>query len=264
MFSTICFVIEQSCTCLSSRLDQTTSSVVFCLSSKTRADRIIESNSTINVELVQLNIHTVGLTGVNSMSRVHSAKQILRQRIRQFLQSMSNEDRQRQSHRVTQYLLAHPKYLTSRSISIYVHMPTEIITRDIIRHAFESNKHVFIPRYSSTAMDMVRVYSLDDLDSLPMTKWRIRQPLLDDHTRDVADQHVDLIVVPGVAFALDGSRLGHGKGFYDRYLNTLCEHAYTIGLAFQQQIVDTDQIPMNTMDVRLKEILVSKDKDFIQ
>jgi len=187
-----------------------------------------------------------------------AVKQLLRQQIRHILKLMSNEDRVYQSNIVTNILLHHPKYISSRSISIYVHMNTEISTRAIIQHAFQVNKHVFIPRYDSKTMDMVRIYSLDDLDSLPITKWNIQQPSLDDTNREIATNDIDLVIVPGLCFSLDGSRIGHGKGFYDRYLSTLNEHSYTIGLAFYQQIVENNVIPMNSNDVRINEILVSK------
>jgi 5-formyltetrahydrofolate cyclo-ligase len=189
---------------------------------------------------------------------VHSAKQILRQQIRAILKLMSTEDRINQSKIVTDHLLNHPKYLSSRSISVYVHLNTEISTRDIIQDAFKANKYVFIPRYDSKTMDMVRVYSLDDLDSLPMTKWNIRQPSFDDQHRDIANNNLDLIIVPGLGFTLDGSRLGHGKGFYDGYLNSLNGNFYTIGLAFRQQIVENNGIPMTPTDVRINEVLVAK------
>ncbi|CAF1163245.1 unnamed protein product [Adineta steineri] len=190
---------------------------------------------------------------------VHSAKQLLRQQIRHALKLMTNEERVQQSNIVTNYLLHHPKYLSSHSISVYVHMNTEVSTRDIIQHAFKSHKHVFIPRYSSTSMDMVRVHSLDDLDSLPMTKWNIRQPSLDDIDREIATTNIDLIIVPGLGFSLDGCRLGHGKGFYDRYLDSLSKHSYTIGLAYRQQIVENNSIPMNSTDIRIHEVLVAKE-----
>ncbi|UJR10331.1 hypothetical protein I4U23_014537 [Adineta vaga] len=190
---------------------------------------------------------------------VHTAKQLIRQQIRQILKLMTNVDRVHQSNNITNTLLHHPKYLSAHAISVYVHMNTEVSTRDIIQHAFISHKHVFIPRYSSTSMDMVRVYSLDDLDSLPMTKWNIRQPSLDDVTREIANTDVDLVIVPGLGFSLDGCRLGHGKGFYDRYLTSLNQHSYTIGLAYRQQLVENNGIPMNSTDVRLNEILISKE-----
>lgn len=57
------------------------------------------------------------------------------------------------------------------------------------------------------------------------------------------------IIVPGIAFDVDGYRLGYGKGFYDRFLPS-CTNAITIGLAFDTQLVENTfpqhwDIPMN-------------------
>ena len=51
-----------------------------------------------------------------------------------------------------------------------------------------------------------------------------------------ADQ-LQLIFVPGIAFDVNGYRLGYGMGFYDRFL-PVCPNAVTIGFAFQAQIVE--------------------------
>ena len=66
------------------------------------------------------------------------------------------------------------------------------------------------------------------------------------------------MLVPGVAFGLDGSRLGHGRGYYDRYLRDNCSHSenfYSIGLALHEQIVQ--DMPMNANDVILNEVIVT-------
>lgn len=184
-----------------------------------------------------------------------TSKEILRKQIGQILRSICSEERTVQSKTVNGILLQHKKYLQARSISLYVNMETEISTRQIFIDAFRSQKQVFIPRYDSQRMEMVRIDSIEDLDSLPMTKWKIRQPSLDDQRRIIADGNIDLVIVPAVAFSTDGSRLGHGKGFYDRYLKTLSENSYTIGLSFRQQLLENNLIPMTSNDVRLNEII---------
>jgi 5-formyltetrahydrofolate cyclo-ligase len=45
----------------------------------------------------------------------------------------------------------------------------------------------------------------------------------------------DLVVVPGLAFAADGSRLGRGRGFYDRFLATIPSTTMTVGVCFEFQ-----------------------------
>jgi len=48
-----------------------------------------------------------------------------------------------------------------------------------------------------------------------------------------------VVVVPGLAFDPRGGRLGRGKGFYDRYIATARGRVVFIGVAFDEQIVET-------------------------
>ncbi|MGA2082719.1 MAG: 5-formyltetrahydrofolate cyclo-ligase [Holophaga sp.] len=46
---------------------------------------------------------------------------------------------------------------------------------------------------------------------------------------------VQLLLVPGLAFAADGHRLGYGKGFYDGVLAALPPRVTTLGVGFELQ-----------------------------
>jgi 5-formyltetrahydrofolate cyclo-ligase len=65
----------------------------------------------------------------------------------------------------------------------------------------------------------------------------------------------DVVLVPLVAADRSGSRIGHGKGHYDRALSHLREGrtVTTIGLAWEHQILD-DPIPADPWDVPLDAI----------
>lgn len=67
------------------------------------------------------------------------------------------------------------------------------------------------------------------------------------------------MIVPGCAFTKSGHRLGYGKGYYDCYLNrykkTLNSLPVTIGICFNQQILD--QIPMESHDVVINKVITS-------
>ena len=60
---------------------------------------------------------------------------------------------------------------------------------------------------------------------------------------------LDVVVVPGLAFTVDGRRLGQGGGHYDRFLVRLRDGCVTVGAAFAEQLVD--DLPTESHDVRL-------------
>ena len=62
---------------------------------------------------------------------------------------------------------------------------------------------------------------------------------------------LDLVLVPGVAFDLQGRRLGRGRGFYDRLLADV--DGIKCGIAFDEQMVN--EVPAGPPDVRLNFIL---------
>lgn len=57
----------------------------------------------------------------------------------------------------------------------------------------------------------------------------------------------DVVLVPGLAFDLNGGRLGRGAGFYDRFLATLPAQTRLVGVALDEQIVD--QAPRDAFDL---------------
>ncbi len=72
-------------------------------------------------------------------------------------------------------------------------------------------------------------------------------------TRYVEPGAIDLMLVPGIAFDQHGHRLGQGGGYYDRYLPYIREDCTTVGIAFDEQIVDA--IPCEPTDRGVSYIL---------
>lgn len=64
---------------------------------------------------------------------------------------------------------------------------------------------------------------------------------------------IGLVLVPGLAFDVLGTRLGHGRGYYDELLSRLSPTTVLVGVGIDAVVVD--QLPVESHDVRLTHIL---------
>ncbi|XP_034437596.1 5-formyltetrahydrofolate cyclo-ligase [Hippoglossus hippoglossus] len=200
------------------------------------------------------------------MAALRAAKQALRKAIKRRVAALSDEEKRRQSLVVSQKLFRHPKYVSCKRIAVFLSMHDEVCTEEIIKDAFKWGKSCFIPRYerSCSHMDMLQLTSLQDMETLPLTSWNIRQPAEDDNSREeaLAAGGLDLILMPGLGFDQMGKRLGRGKGYYDTYLERCIRYSkgkpYTIALAFKEQLCQ--EIPVDDNDVLIDEVLYEDDE----
>jgi 5-formyltetrahydrofolate cyclo-ligase len=73
---------------------------------------------------------------------------------------------------------------------------------------------------------------------------------------EVFEGEYDLIIVPGLSFDNNNYRLGYGGGYYDNFMVNHTK-AKKIGIFYPFQ--EMEEIPLESHDVRLDEILVNKD-----
>jgi len=69
-------------------------------------------------------------------------------------------------------------------------------------------------------------------------------------------EDADIFVVPGIAFDLQGHRIGYGKGYYDKALHRLEGQGKLVGLCYDFQLVD--RIAGEPHDVKMDLILSEK------
>lgn len=68
----------------------------------------------------------------------------------------------------------------------------------------------------------------------------------------------NVIIVPGVAFSMDGYRLGFGKGHYDKYMTKINQSSkiITIGICFHDNLFE--HLPYDEHDMKLDYIITDK------
>lgn len=84
-------------------------------------------------------------------------------------------------------------------------------------------------------------------------RFDISEPLIKKGELPVEKSSVDFVVFPGIAFNLQGYRIGYGGGYYDRYFSDYNKkRTEFLGVAYEFQIVNFSPEPH---DIRLDMIL---------
>lgn len=90
----------------------------------------------------------------------------------------------------------------------------------------------------------------DPVTDLETGRYGIREPGAKCGVLDV--RLLDFVVVPGIAFDRYGGRLGRGKGFYDRLLESVV--GVSCGVGLDEQLIP--EVPMEPHDKRLNLVVV--------
>ena len=151
-------------------------------------------------------------------------------------------DRDERSRILERTFLSLPIVAAADSVALFMSANTEPDTSGILGKLLLSDKKVFLPRVEGDEMVFVQVV---ENTSFSVGAFGIKEPI-----GEPAEPSFDVMAVPLVAFDDNGNRLGHGKGYYDRYLQK--HPCYTVGLAFSEQKKD---VPADPWDVKLSIIL---------
>jgi 5-formyltetrahydrofolate cyclo-ligase len=180
---------------------------------------------------------------------IDAAKSALRSAIRDSLNKMTPDERVAASEAACARLEEQVIWQKARSVLFYAPMPGEINVWRLFTDALRAGKTVLLPRYSLDEKAYVACHVVDAERDLRAGQFGIREP--NESCEKISSNRLDLTLVPGIAFDLDGHRLGRGKGFYDQLLAAL--QGPTCGVAFDQQIVGS--VPTEPHDMRLSCIL---------
>jgi 5-formyltetrahydrofolate cyclo-ligase len=157
---------------------------------------------------------------------------------------------------VQRNLLASEAYRNASAIVLYAAIGNEVSTDRILADALASDRAVFYPRVD-TAKGTIVARRVRDRAELVPGAYGILEPPASAEVLDSKSFAKILVCVPGVAFGLEGQRLGRGGGHYDRFIGQLGGEAITVGLAFSFQLLD--RIPETGLDRRLNFIVTESE-----
>jgi 5-formyltetrahydrofolate cyclo-ligase len=186
---------------------------------------------------------------------IASAKKQMRAAMRSVLEELSAEQRHAASVAACNRVMALEAFKHAGAVMLYLPMTNEIDVTGIAVRCFREGKTVCVPRVDWKRCDMLAL-EVDSLDDrvLEIDEHGVRTPR---NGRPIPPSMIDLVLVPGLAFDQRGMRLGRGGGYYDRFLGRVKEHgATTIGIAFDQQIVDV--VPVASHDLAVDKVITDR------
>ncbi len=153
------------------------------------------------------------------------------------------EDSELRARFAQEYLQGH----SGLTIGIYAPLAHEL---DLLPLIAEYPQHQFASPRCLPQRQMEFGLIRHAAQDLQLGAHHIREPR--PHCPLIAPDEMQLIIVPALAFCPNGTRLGYGGGYYDRYLPR-CPQAQFIGLARQSQL--HSNLICEAHDIKLHRIL---------
>lgn len=121
----------------------------------------------------------------------------------------------------------------------------ELDTTYLLQILSGKDKNVILSKSDFSNNSMTN-YLLTDNTVLRVNPYGIPEP---EGGFVVADDQIDVVFVPLLAFDLNGNRVGYGKGFYDKFLSQCRKDVVKVGISFFE--AEENILGVSDTDIRL-------------
>ena len=173
----------------------------------------------------------------------HELRRMLKDRRRQ----LTPQEQKQAEAAVFSQLTGFEPLNIAQTVMAYIACRGELSLQTAIEHLLMEGKTLLLPRCDEPGiMTARRVRSMKEL--VPGA-YGLLEPAIDSEIMPPAC--IDLVLAPGVAFDLDGGRLGQGGGYYDRFLERT--QALRVGVCHDFALLD--HVPQEAHDLLMDFIL---------
>lgn len=181
--------------------------------------------------------------------------------------------RSHEDNAIQNVILEAPWFKTCKQLCAYISCKAlrEVDTSNILSEVLQNpakdgdsftRKKLYVPRVEDKNRNM-RMINISRIDDMIANSMNILEPAPVDadgnEPEDVmqANDPVDLLLLPGLAFDISGRRLGRGGGYYDTFLMNYQKLAkeqkwkqpLLVALSYSVQIMDDGVIPVTATDI---------------
>lgn len=182
-------------------------------------------------------------------SDLKAAKRALRAELIQVRARVDKEARTAASRAIAARAAGIQELTSARTLTLYAALNTEVDPLPIGLRLASLGRRIAWPRVPASGR--ILEFATCELTALVRGPLGALEPPRD--ARPVPLDEIDAVIMPGVAFSLDGLRLGRGGGYYDATLKHVPPRALRVGLGFDVQVVPS--LPREPHDVPLDLVL---------
>lgn len=160
-------------------------------------------------------------------------------RLRVWISSLKGRiliDRENASMEICGKLERESHYKSAANVLLFNSLKDEVNTKVLVKNALSEGKNVFLPCCDKNNGNMM-IGKVGPDKELLLGAYGIYEPKAENCSHSYPDA-IDVVVLPGIAFDLNGNRIGRGKGYYDRFLKKINKRAFRIGVAFDFQLLN--------------------------
>ncbi len=149
-------------------------------------------------------------------------------------------------------LISLPEFISASRVFTYISTEREPDTRALIEYCGKLGKDIALP--CDCGKDGTMSFALLDctIEELSTGAYSIPEP--PKTAKRLEPSTDDVIIVPALCFDEEGYRIGHGGGYYDRYLSA--HEVFSVGLCREALLVGS--VPRDGYDRRTDIIITEK------
>lgn len=181
----------------------------------------------------------------NTKQSIEAEKKKIRKEIRALKQNYSLDQKKEMSLPILESLEKLPEFINAKTVMLYWSMKDEVFTHEFVCK-WAKQKRVILPCVIGETLDLKVFYGKENM--VEGETYGILEP---DGPVFMKEDELDLILIPGIAFDSNNNRMGRGKAFYDRLLQSLS--AFKVGICFDFQMLD--DVPVDEHDIKMNEVV---------
>lgn len=186
---------------------------------------------------------------------ISDEKKTLRKELLQKREALSDEFIKNTSDHIFDKIKKLECYKKAQTVMVYVSYNKELNTHEFIKEMIAEGKTVVTPTCIANN-EMKLCVTKTFPEGFSRSKLGIME-IKDENAETVSPKELDLIITPGLAYTLEGKRLGYGGGYYDRLFERISDECIKVCPSYDDFLVDN--IPTDFHDVPV-DIIVTESK----